>query len=197
MKKLSLLFALLCVSVMGWATKYCGEALSSTVGATAGQTVEFTASKTGELETTFSITSATSTIVGLYEAVLQNNGGGVLDGEWSNNSGWTQDGNTLSKVVTWTTYPTGNLQLHLIVRRDNSGGDSDIMGRTFTDIDVSAACGGGGGGGAFDPATIDWSSVDPIAGQTKFKIYFTTENRPSNWESINIQTATLIILVFM
>ncbi len=190
MKKLSLLFALLCVSVMGWATKYCGEALSSTVGATAGQTVEFTASKTGELETTFSITSATSTIVGLYEAVLQNNGGGVLDGEWSNNSGWTQDGNTLSKVVTWTTYPTGNLQLHLIVRRDNSGGDSDIMGRTFTDIDVSAACGGGGGGGAFDPATIDWSSVDPIAGQTKFKIYFTTENRPSNWESINIQTAT-------
>lgn len=142
-KKLTLLFALLCVSVMGWATQYCGEALASTVGATVGQTVEFTASKTGELETTFSITSATSTIVGLYEAVLQNNGGGVLAGEWNNNSGWTLEGNTLSKVVAWTTYPTGNLQLHLIVRRDNSGGDSDIMGKTFTDVDVSAACGGG------------------------------------------------------
>ena len=142
-KKLTLLFALLCASVMGWATKYCGEALASTVGATVGQTVEFTASKTGELETTFSITSATSTIVGLYEAVLQNNGGGVLAGEWNNNSGWTLEGNTLSKVVAWTTYPTGNLQLHLIVRRDNSGGDSDIMGKTFTDVDVSAACGGG------------------------------------------------------
>lgn len=143
--KLYLLFALLCASMMTWAaTQYCGEALASTVGATTGQTVEFTASKTGELETTFSITSATSTIVGLYEAVLQNNGGGVLAGDWNNNSGWTLEGNTLSKVVAWTTYPTGNLQLHLIVRRDNSGGDSDIMGRTFTDIEVSAACGGGG-----------------------------------------------------
>lgn len=141
MKKITLLFALLCASVMGFAgTKYCGESLSSTTGATAGQTVEFTASKTGALETTFSITSATSTIVGLYEAVLQNNGGGVLADDWNNNSGWTLVGNTMSKVVTWTTYPTGNLQLHLIVRRDNSGGDSDIMGRTFTDIDVSAAC---------------------------------------------------------
>ena len=39
-KKLTLLFALLCASVMGWATKYCGEALASTVGATVGQTVE-------------------------------------------------------------------------------------------------------------------------------------------------------------
>ena len=162
MRKFSFLFALLCVSVMGWATKYCGEALSSTVGATTGQTVEFTASKTGELETTFSITSATSTIVGLFEAVLQNNGEGVLDGEWNNSSGWTQDGNTLSKVVTWTTYPTGNLQLHLVVRRDNSGGDSDIMGRTFTDIDVSAACGGGDPDPDPDPDPtpgINWGEI--------------------------------------
>ena len=189
MKKLSFLFALLCASMMSWATQYCGEALASTVGATTGQTVEFTASKTGELETTFSITSATSTIVGLYEAVLQNNGGGVLAGDWNNNSGWTLEGNTLSKVVAWTTYPTGNLQLHLIVRRDNSGGDSDIMGRTFTDIEVSAACGGGGGGGAFDPSTIDWSSVAFISGSSQFKIYFTDANRPANYTTINVQTA--------
>ena len=40
-----------------------------------------------------------------------------------------------------------------------------------------------------EPAGIDWSSVPYIAGQEQFKIYFTEENRPSNWEGINIQTA--------
>lgn len=188
-KHFTLLFALLCASVMGWATKYCGEALESTTGATTGQTVEFTASKTGALETTFSITSTTSTVVGLYEAVLQNNGGGVLNGDWSNNSGWTLEGNTLSKVVAWTTYPTGNLQLHLIVRRDNSGGDSDIMGRTFTDIDVSAACSGGGDEPENPESTpIDWTdattnpyvpdnSVYQIAGFTGSSVV----NVQTNW----------------
>ena len=41
----------------------------------------------------------------------------------------------------------------------------------------------------FDPASIDWSSIPYITGQTQFKIYFTEVNRPNNWENINIQTA--------
>lgn len=144
-KRLTFLFALLCVSVMGWATQYCDAVLTDlNAGEVQGQTLTFTASKTGLFETTFTVTSETSTLTGLYEAVLQNNGGGTLAAEWSNNSGWTLEGNTLSKVVEWTTYPSSNLQLHFVARRNNSGGGSDIMGKTITDIDVSSACGGGG-----------------------------------------------------
>ena len=46
-----------------------------------------------------------------------------------------------------------------------------------------------GSGSSFDPASIDWNNVDFISGQSQYKIYFTEENRPSNWETINIQTA--------
>lgn len=46
-----------------------------------------------------------------------------------------------------------------------------------------------GSGSSFDPASIDWDNVDFITGQSQYKIYFTEENRPNNWETINIQTA--------
>ena len=141
MRKITFLLALLCVSMMGWATQYCDETITGlTAGETAGQTLTFTASKTGTLETTFIVTSSTSTVTGIFEGVLQNNGGGTLASEWNNTGGWTLDGNTLTKVVTWTTYPTGNLQLYCVVRRDNSLGGSDIMGKVIESIDVSTAC---------------------------------------------------------
>ena len=141
MKKLTFLFALLCASVMMFATQYCEETITGlTAGETAGQTLTFTASKTGTLETTFIVTSSTSTVTGIFEGVLQNNGGGILADTWDNAGGWTLNGTTLTKVVTWTSYPTGNLQLYCVVRRDNSGGGSDIMGKVIEGIDVSAAC---------------------------------------------------------
>lgn len=141
MRKITFLLALLCVSVMSWGTQYCDETITGlTAGETAGQTLTFTASRTGTLETTFIVTSSTSTVTGIFEGVLQNNGGGTLASEWNNTGGWTLDGNTLTKVVTWTTYPTGNLQLYCVVRRDNSLGGSDIMGKVIESIDVSAAC---------------------------------------------------------
>ena len=141
MKKLLTIFALLCMSAVGWATQYCNTVLSElNAGETNGQTLTFTASKTGELETTFTLTSATSTLTGLYEAVFQINGGGVTSTNWSE---WNISAGTLSKVVTWTTYPSNSIQLHLVAYRDNSGGGSNIIGKTITDIDVSASCGGG------------------------------------------------------
>ena len=141
MKKLLTIFALLCMSAVGWATQYCNTVLSDlNAGETNGQTLTFTASKTGELETTFTLTSATSTLTGLYEAVFQINGGGVTSTNWSE---WNISAGTLSKVVTWTTYPSNSIQLHLVAYRDNSGGGSNIIGKTITDIDVSASCGGG------------------------------------------------------
>lgn len=137
-KKLTLLFVLLCVSVMSWGTPYCEEVFASAVGETVDQTITFTASKTGPLETTFVVTSATSTLTGIYEGVLQNYGGGVLAETWNNTEGWTLDGNTLTKVVAWTTYPSSTLTLHFVAYRSGKG--SNIIGKTISDIDVSAAC---------------------------------------------------------
>ena len=62
----------------------------------------------------------------------------------------------------------------------NSGGDI-LRGLVIHNNAAGAA--------PFDPASIDWSGVDFITGQTQFKIYFTEENRPSNYTTINIQTA--------
>lgn len=130
---------------MGFATKYCETVLNDlSAGETSGQTLTFTASKTGELETTFILTSETSTLTGLYEAVFQISGGGVTSTDWAD---WDVSAGTLTKVVTWTTYPSSAIQLHLVAFRDNSGGGSNIIGKTITDIDVSTACGGSGGGG--------------------------------------------------
>ena len=48
MKKLSLLFALLCASVMGWSTDYCETSVT-----TNHENIVVTVKKTGPLETTF------------------------------------------------------------------------------------------------------------------------------------------------
>ena len=161
MKKITFLFALLCASVMGFATQYCEAVLTDlNAGETAGQTLTFTASKTGELETTFTLSSETSTLTGLYEAVFQISGGGVTSTNWSE---WDVSAGTLTKVVTWTTYPSSAIQLHLVAFRDNSLGGSNIIGKTITDIDVSAAC----GGGSTPPATKYAITVtQPAAGGT-------------------------------
>lgn len=141
-KKLTLLFALLCVSVMSWGTNYCNTALTNENsgeyagdGATDG--LYFTASKTGTLETTFQLTSTKKTLTGLFngQAILQNNGGGTVVGDFA--TGWEVVGNNLQKVVTWTTYPTSNLQIYLVA---NCDGAPPITGAQIRNIDVSAAC---------------------------------------------------------
>lgn len=127
------------------ATVFCGTLLngantSNNAGAwtnNGSETLYFTASKTGTNETTFKLSSTTSTLTGFYEAVLQINGGGAVD---NFGSGWSVVNGELTKVVTWNTYPSSNIQIHLVARRDNSGGGSDIMGATIIQIDVSSAC---------------------------------------------------------
>jgi len=157
MKKITFLFALLCASVMGWATQYCETVLTGlNAGETNNQTLTFTASKTGDMETTFTLTSATSTLTGLYQAVFQIAGGGATSTDWSE---WSVNNGTLSKVVTWTTYPTSTIQLHLVAYRDNSAGGSDIIGKTIESIDVSSTCGSGNQ----DPGTGGGSTPEPAA----------------------------------
>lgn len=143
MRKFSLLISLLFVSVMGWAGTFCNTLLTSENSASpAGDcytdNVYFTASKTGPLETTFSITSTTRTLTGSIfngQALMQNPGGGTLDGDFA--TGWTLTGNTLTKVATWTTYPTGNIQVYIVVNID---GAPPITGAQIPNLDVSAAC---------------------------------------------------------
>ena len=144
MKKITFLFALLCASVMGFATQYCNTLLTSgNTGDRAGNVlsdnVYFTATKTGDNETTFSITSTSRTLTGEIfnnQALMQNPGGGTLDGNFA--EGWTFSDNTLTKVATWTTYPTGNIQVYIVVKVQ---GGPDITGAQILNVDVSAACG--------------------------------------------------------
>lgn len=136
MRKITFLLALLCVSMMGWATQYCGRVVEATVGETAGQTLTFTASRTGTLETTFILTSSTSTLTTFYAIDVRNAaGGGVTSTNWNE---WESSGGTLTKVVTWTTYPSSEFDIYLVAHR--SGAGTDIIGATFTSVDVSAAC---------------------------------------------------------
>ena len=143
-QKLTFLFALLCVSVMGWAAQFCNTLLTSdNAAAQAGDCwndeVYFTASKTGPLETTFTITSTKRTLTGNIfngQALMQNPGGGTLDGDFA--TGWTLTGNTLTKVATWTTYPTGNIQVYIVVE---VSGAPNITGAQIPNLDVSSACG--------------------------------------------------------
>lgn len=150
----TLLIALTLAMSANAATKYCEKDLPSTQGESG--TLTFTASKTGEKETTFTLTSTTSTFKTLdangtlQNVALQNAGDGVTSTVWRED--WTLENNTLTKVVTWTTYPTSAIQLLIVAKRDNSSGGSDIIGATFTDIDVSASCDGSGD-------TDKWSGV--------------------------------------
>ena len=147
LKSFALVAMLLCgLTASAEPKQYCAEEVTPTAGETTNQTLVFTASKTGDMETTFTLTSTTSTLTGLYEAVFQVSGGGVVSSADENYwKDWTLSDNTLTKVVTWSTYPTAAIQLHLVARRDQTKGGSDIIGYTFTDIDVSKTCSTGSG----------------------------------------------------
>lgn len=134
---LAMLFSAMSIS----ATQYCETSVASSVG---GDPFLFTASKTGDLETTFKLTPTTTTFNDLdskgtlYNVAAQNIGGGVTSTNWQED--WVLENNTLTKVVTWTTYPSQPLQLYIIARDSR-----DIIGATITDIDVSATCNNSGG----------------------------------------------------
>lgn len=153
--KISLTILALTMAMTVNAAQYCETEITSTVGQT-GEQLIFSASKTGDLETTFTLTASTSTFKTLdangtlQNVDPQNLGNGVTSTVWRED--WTLENNTLTKVVTWTTYPTSLLKLYIVAYRDNSSGGNDIIGATFTDIDVSASCDGSGD-------TDKWSGV--------------------------------------
>ena len=147
--KISLTFIALTLAMSAnAATKYCETPVTSTIGQT-GENLILTAEKTGDKETTFTLYSETSQFTSMFDVALQLVPTNVTETDWK--AGWTLADNKMTKVVTWVTVPEA-IQLYIVAKRDNSSGGSDIIGATFTDIDVSASCDGSGD-------TDKWSGV--------------------------------------
>ena len=181
MRKLTFLFALLCASVMAfadWTGQVTGSATNVWLDGINTADTRTTVNYTVNYEVGYSGGTLTVTIgftddnfgktVGLVPQMFVNNGykGNFSGSVWSSND-----------------YSVGD-ELDMYIYFAYNGGANGSSHFNYT-----VAEGGGGGGGAFDPSTIDWSSIDFISGSSQFKIYFTDANRPANYTTINVQTA--------
>ena len=144
MKKLTLLFALLCASVMGFAEAYCGKVVTTTVDYNALD-VAVTVKK--QNATTVRVILDNEHITGIRAGgTFQQWGNGV----WANQDdavanfaqGWTQDGTAWYKDFVFSTYPTtGNFQIYILM--DHNAGIPTVAGFTLTGIDIDNDCTGG------------------------------------------------------
>ena len=168
MKKLSILFALLCVSLMGWA--FDENATFPDAGTYANQ---FYWTSIGGVTAPMGVNSVESKSG--FDCIYVNVGQadfdpstGIVGCELAGYEG----------AGVW-------IKINSLVLADNeiyfknSGGDI-LRGLVIHNNAAGAA--------PFDPSSIDWSGISNI-GTSNFKIYFTESNRPSNYESIHIETA--------
>lgn len=151
MRKLTLLFALLCASVMGFAvTPYCDHTITAVDGVT---TAKLTCQKTGDNTYLVSITStAASDLSGAYfnAAPLWM----YINGNETYHVGehFERAGNTISATITSSTTPTFYTSTFYFYY------PGEITFNLPNDIDFSASCGGG------DP------TPDPVDPSTTFNI---------------------------
>lgn len=144
-KKLTLLFALLCASVMGWATQYCGRVVTTTIDYTS---LDVTVTVKKQDANTVRVILDNEHITGIRAGgTFQQWGNGV----WANQDdavanfaqGWTQDGNAWYKDFVFSTYPTtGNFQIYILM--DHNAGLPAVAGFTLANIDIDNDCSGGG-----------------------------------------------------
>ena len=138
------------------AKQYCGESMTSGIGW--GGQYELSAEKINDTQSRITIAIAEGEqITGFYQLIIQNQGGGTAskslfdpgDADFNNPDLFSvsADGKSAVININWTTYPTGNIAVHLVLRRNNSTGGSDIFGNNIADLDVSATCGASGEGG--------------------------------------------------
>ena len=195
----TLLIALTLAMSASAATKYCEKDVQSNQGESG--TLTFTASKTGEKETTFILTTNTSNNFRaldakgtLFNVVLQDPGQGSTSTIWR--EGWTLENNTLTKVVTWTTYPTNPIRLLIVANRDNSKGGADIIGAEIADIDVSVSCDGSGDAGGSDvdePETpVESTYCHELLISGNCTIYLTNEKLSENNYRLTIEGENLV-----
>ena len=117
---------------------FCEEEVlpNPNLSAFANQKLTYTAKKVSDTETYFAITSFTSTLTGINTVTLTRNGGGVLPEGYVLKDGWTLKDNTLSKTVTWETYPTSPITIAISAKRAEGG----LIGVPYS-VDVSNTCG--------------------------------------------------------
>jgi hypothetical protein len=144
MKKLTLLFALLCASVMGWADSYCSRVVTTNVNA-----VEFdvTVTVAKQNSTTLRVTLDSEHITEMAAGgCFQNWGNG---GVWEDQDqavsnfkeGWTHSDNVWYKDFVFSTYPaSGTFTIYILFNNDVSAAPT---GFTLSNIDVAADCSGG------------------------------------------------------
>ena len=145
MRKITFLLALLCVSVMGWATKYCGEAVQSTVDNTS-VSISATVKRSGDK--TLLVQFESSLIASMRDGgCFQGWGDGAV---WENQEdavqnfevGWTQTGNVWSKEFTFSTYPvSGTGQIYALFNLTE--GSPAVAGFTLSTVDLFTDCSSG------------------------------------------------------
>ena len=124
------------------------EVLPGTAQEFANQKLTFTAKKVSDTETYFAISSSTSTLKKISSVMFYSNagetgtyGGGVLPDGYVLKDGWTLTDNTLSKTVTWTTYPTAPFRASInATRNKNSDTEKTTINWMYT-MDLSNTCG--------------------------------------------------------
>ena len=124
------------------------EVLPGTAQEFANQKLTFTAKKVSDTETYFAISSSTSTLTKISTVTFYSNagetgtyGGGVLPDGYVLKDGWTLTDNTLSKTVTWTTYPTAPFRASINATRNrNSDTEKPTINWMYT-MDLSNTCG--------------------------------------------------------
>ena len=116
---------------------FCEEEVLPTNFFTKNQKLTLTAKKITTTKTLIELTSTTSTLTGVQNYNITNSGGGAISAQ----TDWTIANNTLSKTITWATYPTSPIIMFVTAKRQPGAGESDMIEFNYT-IDVSNTCGG-------------------------------------------------------
>ena len=179
---------------------FCEEEILPNVQFVKNQKLIFTAKKVSDTETYFALTSPTSTLTSMFNVNTTNKGGGTLSAGYVEKDGWTLTGNTLSKTVTWATYPTSPITIAITAQRTPGAGENNLIGLSYS-MDISNTCGDdfgddsgddSGGSGTTTPtgpSNIDWSNygwVDHI-GYTEYKEQFKVETGCVRENPIQVQ----------
>lgn len=123
---------------------FCEEEILPNVQFVKNQKLIFTAKKVSDTETYFALTSPTSTLTSMFNVNTTNKGGGTLPADYVEKDGWTLTGNTLSKTVTWATYPTSPITIAITANRTHGAGEKNLIGLSYS-MDISNTCGDGSG----------------------------------------------------
>ena len=167
------LLAMLFSAITMSAKQYCGESMTSNVGWTGNYVLS--AEKVGDAQSRLTIkTVGDEIITGFYQFKIDNQGGGTVskwlfdpnDADFNNPDLFSvsADGKSAVININWTTYPTNNIAVHMVLRRNNSTGGSDIFGNTINDLGVSATCADSGetpGEGGDEPEPTPDPTVTP------------------------------------